>query len=186
MDRNVGDADLALKCLEQIFVKAGVGDGEDHWKLFAARRLRALRRLGVVSADSKIIREALDAIIGHDARHGRLLEAVDAVDRLISENPRDPYWRITREQIFRGLDSSQTRLLRDKLKAEMDLDHPDPAVRDLWSRFSAEWKAGQGNLPPVIQPLPQGSPLSLMEPDDPDGEWGVVGNRSARDSSVEL
>jgi outer membrane protein assembly factor BamB len=195
VDKNEGNLDLAIKCLEEILRQARRDDANRLAKQrhitfidsplaeYAARRLCALERIGVISANRKSVHEAFTVQVDHDVRHGRLIEAFELIDRFVEANPHDPFWRIHKARVYRKLDSAKTRPLFDKLRAEMDLDHPDPTAREHWTAFSDELeKLAQFGvkLPHEIRPLPKGSPLPLMEPDDPDGEWAVIANRPVR------
>ena len=181
IDKNPGDVDLAVQCLELIFNKAGRRNREDHWAQYAAGRLCALQRVGVVSANSRLMQDAFEITIARSVPQGQLLESVELVDRLVEENPHDLYWRIAQATTYRAVDSRRARPLYDKLAAEMDLDHPDQATRARWTAFSAELESNREKLPQIIRPLPKGSLLPLMEPDDPDGEWAVVADRPVRE-----
>ena len=145
----------------------------------AARELCALERLGVISANSSFLKQAATILINHRLHHKRLFEARELVDRFARENNHDLFWRILQAQVYRRLDSAEARALFDKLKEEMDLDHPDAETRRHWATFSEEWNAYGESLPLSIQPLFEGSPLPHMEPDDPDLEWDLVTTRPA-------
>ena len=186
IDKNPGDLDLALKCLEKILQEAGAKNADrkrlnphlkfidDGWTEHTARRLCALEKIGAISANSKTLRDAFEVLVEHDIHRGRVPEALDLIDRFVKKQPHDPFWRIAQARIHRRFNSSKTRSLFDELKKEMDLNHPNTAVRERWIAFSEEMKGDKQELPTAIQPLPKGSPLLLMEPDDPDGEWQVV------------
>ncbi|MEK6235383.1 MAG: hypothetical protein N2C14_11810, partial [Planctomycetales bacterium] len=160
---------------------------DDHWVHYAAKRLAALERIGELSANNKNVQLALEVMIHHHARQGRLLEAIETLNRLVEENPREPFWRIIQARVYHGRNSSNTRALYDQLNADMDVDHPNARVRQRWTWFAANVKsAGREELPHAVLPPPKGSPLLLMEPDDPDREWAAVANRSAREIPKEI
>jgi outer membrane protein assembly factor BamB len=196
MDENPGDSDLAIKCLKRILREVGRHNpvfspanhrlsvrlkSEDRWAVYAARRLCALERIRAISANTDTVREAVAIMVRTHERQKRLLDAVEMIDRFVKENPHDPFWRISLARFYRRRDSSKSRPLYDRLLAEMDLDHPDPIARQRWNDFFEEREADRRELPMAILPLPTGSLLLMMEPDDPDGEWGSVFNRAARD-----
>lgn len=188
--KNSGDVDLAIKCLGEILKQARRIDAnrlaqQPHLTFvdnptaeYAARQLCALERVGAVSANRRSVQDAVTVLVDHNMRHGRLFEAMEMIDRFVEENSHDPFWRIQQARVYRMLDSSKTRPLFDRLRNEMDLDHPDLAARQRWSAFAVELDAFGDKLPQEIRPLPKGSPLPLMNPDDPDGEWGLIANRS--------
>ncbi|MFP6668207.1 MAG: PQQ-binding-like beta-propeller repeat protein [Pirellulales bacterium] len=194
--KSSGNVDLAIKCLEEILNQARRWDAnrlaaQAHLTFvdnpsaeYAARQLCGLERIGAVSANRRSVQDAFTVLLEHNVRDGRLFEAMEMTDRFVEENPHDPYWRIQQARVYRRLDSSKTRPLFDRLRAETDLDHPDAATRARWRAFSKELEESREQLPQEIQPLPKGSPLLLMEPDDPDGEWGIVAGRSAQQIPV--
>jgi outer membrane protein assembly factor BamB len=185
MEKNPGDVDLAWKCLNLIFDTAGRFKSDDQWTYYAARRICALERIGAVSATDRTVRQAYTVTLDYRVRRGQMLEAVEIVDRFVAENPHDLFWRISQAQLYRSADSPKTRPMYQKLKSEMDLDHPLPAAREIWHKFSLELKSGT-ELPATIQPLPFGSLVPLMNPDDPDGEWNLVATRSPREIARQI
>ncbi len=192
VDRNRGEVDAAIKYLAEILNQALRADAlrlaeqpkitfvDNPTAEYAARQLCVMERIGAVSANSRTVQDASAVLLEHHMRHGRLFEAREMVDRYAEENPHDLFWRIQQAQVYRRLDSAKARPLFEKLRAEMDLDHPDPTTRERWVAFAKELEQHGGSLPQEVQPPPKGSPLPLMEPDDPDGDWGVVVNRPAR------
>jgi len=187
LDNNPGDIGLALQCLRKILHEADrqqrhtrLQKIDNHWAVYAAARYCALQRLDEVSAQTAAFHDALEITVGQSVRQGRLVEAVEMIDHFASKNSFDPFWRITQAQFYRKLDSSKTRELYDKLRAAIDLDHPDAEARQQWVDFSLTLETDIEALPQAILPLPKGSLLSLMEPDDPDGEWARVANRAVR------
>ena len=146
----------------------------------AARELCSLEKIGIVSANHQSVKHAASILLEHHLHHRRLFEAQELIDRYAVENSHDLFWRILQAQVYRRLNSAQTRPLFDKLKNEMDLNHPDPEIRKLWKEFDEQWASMKESLPLAIQPLFEGSPLPHMEPDDPDLEWDTVATRSAR------
>jgi outer membrane protein assembly factor BamB len=200
-EKNPGDMELALKCLERIMAEASRQNPiavplarwknrltylDNHWAVYAARRICALERIGAVSANRSTVHDAFEVMLRSNLRAGRLLETVEIIDRFVEQNPHDPFWRISQANFYRALDSAKTRPLFDKLKAEMDLDHPDALARERWTEFSLELESDREKLPRIIQPVPVGSPLPLMDPDDPDGEWDIVASRSARTIAIQI
>ncbi len=195
VDRNPGDMQLAVKCTRKILQEAERQTpglelpkfrnyrsqlSRDHWAQYAASRLCALERMGAVSANDDNIRKACMLVIDENIHRGRLVEALELIDRFVRDNPHDPFWRISQAYVHRRLDSSKTRALYDRLRGEIDLDHPDATVRSRWTEFMTELEDDRGNLPGAIPPLPKGSPLALMEADGQDSEWGDVANQPAR------
>ena len=146
----------------------------------AARRLCSLEKIGIVSANQQSLKHAASILLDHHLHHRRLFEARELIDRFAAENAHDLFWRILQVRVYHRLNSTQTRPLFNRLKSEMDLNHPDPEIRELWKEFAAEWTSKEASLPLSIQPLFEGSPLPHMEPDDPDLEWDTVATRSAR------
>ncbi|NIP96657.1 MAG: hypothetical protein GWO24_25775, partial [Akkermansiaceae bacterium] len=71
------------------------------------------------------------------------------------------------------------------LKKDLDPDHPDPVTRDRWEWVQKELKTFD-QLPKPLLPVPEGSPLLLMEPDDPDGRWRTVLDRSPAEIAPEV
>ena len=190
IENNPGDVDLAVKCLSRILKEAGRRNArrlryrrwlkfiENPWSEYAARRLCALERIGAVSANSPAIRDAVEILVEHDLRRGRALDARALVERFAKKQPHDPVWRIARARLERRLGSSRTRALYAGLRAEMDLNHPDAAIRERWVKFFEELKAEkEDEWPKAITPLLTGSPLQQLDPDDPDGEWQLVRGR---------
>lgn len=146
----------------------------------AARQLCALEQIGILSANHESLKHAATILVQHHLHNRRLFEARELVDRQARENAHDLFWRILQAQVYQRLNSTETKPLFTQLKEEMDLVHPDPAIRKLWGEFSEEWTTKGNSLPLAIQPLFKGSPLPHMEPDDPDLEWDTVATRSAR------
>ena len=189
--QNPGDMAVTLEVLAEILKQSRRSDAklraeqpnvpfsENPAANQAARELCALEQLGVISANSSSIKKAATVLVNHHLHDKRLFEARELVDRLARENAHDLFWRILQSQVYRKLNSAETKPLFDKLKADMDLDHPDAETRAQWTIFSEEWDTHGGALPLAIEPLFKGSPLPYMEPDDPDLEWDLVTNRPA-------
>ncbi len=166
-----GDYDLAVRCLSRILGASSRHIPENPWPEYASSRLRALERLGVISANSWSAHRALQVQAEADVRHGRLFQVIDDVDRLARENPHDLEWQIGRALWHRQLDSPETAPIYANLRRRMDLNHPDDTTRALWAENQKELEVDSKSLPNVVVPVPKGSPLHLMEPDDPDGRW---------------
>lgn len=193
IERNPGNIELALKSLKKILHEAKrqhrvtirrdqpLKSFADYWVIRTARRICALERIGAISANSESARDSFEILLEHHIRQGQFLEALELIDRFVKKYPRDPFWRISEAHFHRQLRSSKTRALNDQLRKEMDLDHPDEAIRERWAAFAEETKTDREDLPAAIMPLPKGSPLLLMIPEDPEGEWRTIANRSARD-----
>ncbi|MFP6612559.1 MAG: PQQ-binding-like beta-propeller repeat protein [Pirellulales bacterium] len=179
--KHPGDVDLAVKCLERIRETAGRHDADNPWLQYAVHRLCALERIGAISANSSAVRESMNTRTAVLTAKGRRFEAVDEADRMAEANPHDIFWRILRAQVMRKLDSVKTRPIYERLRNEMDLDHPDAETRYRWSLIAKELQSDFDQLPKPIAPLPTGSPLSLMELDDPEGRWQTVADRSPRE-----
>ena len=197
VDQNPGNEDLAVKCLERMIYEADrdsdVPDTEtfDHkapisksqlsgnpWAQYAAQRLCSLARFSPIAASSKTLHKAFEVHVEHLVWRGRRLEAIELVDQFAKKYPRDPYWLIRQATVHRRVDSSTTRSLYASLRAKIDLNHPDPTAREHWTEFADTLASEPEELPLEILPVPKGSPLSLMNPDDPGGEWGVALNRA--------
>ncbi len=188
-----GDIDLAIRCLEEILERS---KREDATRLaeqphlifidnpsgeFAARQLCALEREGIISAHRQSVRDAFTVLVEHHFQRGRLFEASELIDRFVTGNPHDAFWRIQKARFLLRLDSARARPLVDALRDEMALDHPDPAVRGQWSAFAEELQKHGDELPQELFPIRKGSPLPDLEPDDPDGDWARIAGRSIGD-----
>ena len=175
-----GDLDLAVACYATILAEEGRLLKTNPWIDLASERLVALEQLGAISANSQTIREAVPRVIDKALLEGRHLEARETSGRLHRENPHDLYWRIREAYNHRRMDLAGARPLYQKLKDDVDPDHPDARTRELWLWMENELK-GMESLAPPIYPLPRGTPLVLMEPDDPDGYWRAVLDHSPAD-----
>ena len=192
IEQSPSDMEVALKALAEILKQSRRSDAilraeqpnvpfsDNPSAEHAARELCALERIGVISANHASVHQACTILVHHHLHRGRLFEAREMVDRFAQENSHDLFWRLQQAQVYRQLDSTEARPLFDKLKDEMDLDHPDPATRRQWIAFSQEGELHGPTLPRAILPLFKGSPLPYMEPDDPDQEWDLVATRSPR------
>ena len=179
-DSRPGDMGLAVACYAAILGEEGRPLKSNPWIDLAADRLMALEQFGAISANTELVHEAVSRVMDRDIREGKHLEARAASDRFLKENPNDLYWRVRHAYNYRRMDLLDTLPLYQKLKEEYDPDHPHPATRELWAWMQPELKA-IGQLPNPIYPLPKGTPLLLMEPDDPDGYWRTVLDRSPAD-----
>ena len=175
-----GDLDLAVACYATILSEEGNLLKTNPWIDLASERLVALEQIGAVSANGQTVREAVPRVIDKALLEGRHLEARETSERLHRENPHDLYWRIRRAYDCRRMDLAGARMLYQELKDDLDPDHPDAPTRELWLWMENELK-GMENLAPPIYPLPDGTPLVLMEPDDPDGYWRTVLDSSPAD-----
>jgi YD repeat-containing protein len=181
VEKYPGDVDLAVTCLERIREMAGRHNADNPWLQYAVHRLCALERIGAISANSRAMQESMNTRTTVLTQQGRHFEAVDEVDRMAEANPHDVFWRILQAQILRKLDSIKTRPIYERLRNEMDLDHPDAGTRYQWNLIAQELQSDFNQLPKSIAPLPEGSPLALMDLDDPDGRWQAVSARSPRE-----
>lgn len=189
LERNTGDIDLAVRCLSEILKQARQHDAHRLAQLphltfvdnpsaeHAARQLFAFERLGKVSAHHPAVNGAFTVLVDHHIRHGRLFQAREMTDRYVKANPNDPFWRIQQALVYKRLGSSNTQTLITALGEEMDLDHPDPGLRRQWIGFKTDLERQGGSIPKPILPVPDGSPLFMMDLDDPDGGWATILNR---------
>ena len=186
IEKNPGDVDLAIACLNRMWESIEVRDPSERWTSYVQQRRAALERMGAISANGVYCREAIVMQTENRLREGRRFEAAEEMDRVARENPHSTYWRIMRARTFRRLDMPQTRKLYDKLLREFDRNHPDYATREIWLSYEQELNTDPRQLPKDIIAIPKGSPLHLMEPDDPDGDWRTVLDRSPRDIPREV
>ena len=77
------------------------------------------------------------------------MESIEIIDRLADENPQDVHWRIEQARLYERIGLLETRDLYDNLESQIDLDHPDEAARERWTRFAAELKANRDRLRPA-------------------------------------
>ena len=175
-----GDLGLAVACYSAILEVEGRPLKSNPWIDLAADRLMALEQFGAISANTEVVHEAVSRVIDKALLEGRHLEARATSDRFLRKNPNDLYWRIRHAYNYRRMDLLDTLPLYQELKEEYDPDHPHPSTRQLWAWMQPELKTIE-QLPDPIYPLPKGSPLLLMEPDDPDGYWRTVLDRSPAD-----
>ncbi len=178
-----GQLGLAVACYTSILEEEGNLLKSNPWIDLASERLLALEQVGAISAHTRPVHEAVPRVISKALQEGRHLEARETSDRLHRQNPNDLYWRIRQAYNYRRMDLLETRPLYQKLKEDQDPDHPHPYTRELWSWMENELKTIE-TLPPPIYPLPEGTPLALMVPDDPDGYWRTVLDRSPADIPV--
>ena len=176
-DDHPGDLDLAVTCYATILAEEGNLATSNPWIDLASEQLVALEQLGAISANTVTMREAVRRVVDRLLLEGRYLEARDTTDRLQRQNQHDLYWRVRRAHNYRRMDLSESRKLYLALKEDLDLDHPDAYTRELWAWMNQELKTLDG-LPQPVYPLPKGTPLVLMTPDDPDGHWRSVLDRS--------
>ena len=101
----------------------------------AARQLCALEQIGILSANHESLKHAATILVQHHLHNRRLFEARELVDRQARENAHDLFWRILQAQVYQRLNSTEAKPLFTQLKEEMDLVHPDPAIRSLWAGF---------------------------------------------------
>jgi outer membrane protein assembly factor BamB len=193
-----GDLDLAAACYGKILASENLPSpktpilADRPWVTRATARLLALERLGALSANTSVIRSAAAASSQFAVARSRYLDAFETISRLRAENDHDLFWRMTEVRILRsmGLPEAEARIA--ELKDDYDPDHSDPDKRAEW-----EWIATEIATPhvplvarpawarpirlPVAKPAPpEGSPLSLLAPDDPDDRWRVVTAPSPR------
>ena len=180
-----GHLDLAVACYSTILEEEGRLLKSNPWIDLAAGRLVALEQVGAISANTRSIHEAVPRFIDKALQDGQQLEARETTDRLYRENPNDLYWRIRQAYNYRRMDLLDTLPLYQKLKEDLDPDHPHPYTRELWSWMDNELKIIE-KLPHPIYPLPEGTPLALMSPDDPDGYWRTVLDRSPADIPIQV
>ncbi len=180
LERSPGDMDLAVACLDRIRTVAGRINFDDPWVRYASERLMALERLGAISANSRTARENFAASVEIGMSDGHRLEVIEELDRVAEKNPHDIHWKITRAEGYRRVDSVKTLPIYEALRAEKDLDHPDVMKRDHWHRIDKELGVDNDQLPKPLEPPPDGNPLPLLEPDDPDGLWGDAQARTPR------
>ena len=155
----------------------------------AVERLMALERLGGVSAHTALLRTAGGASVEGGLSRRAYLELSDMLTRMSRENPRDPFWRMMEAYALRGMNRPEAGRLIDELRREIDLDHTDDGLRSDWMVAARMFDEG---FPPrgkrkVL--LPEGSPLPLLapvNPDDPDDPWSKVADRSPKDIPGEV
>ena len=186
IETNPGDVDLAIACLSRMQTSLERREPSDLWAAYIQRRQRALERMGVLSASGIAVREAVVMQADNDLREGRRFEVAEDLDRLARENPHDLYWRLVRARTYRRFDLAETQSLYAQLLKEFDRNHPDDETRELWRSYEEELHTDPRTLPKEIAAVPTGSPLHLMEPDDPDGDWRAVLDRSPRDIPREV
>ena len=179
-DSHPGELGLAVACYSTILEVEGQPLKSNPWIDLAADRLMALEQFGAISANTEVVHSAVSRVIDKALLEGRHLEARTTSDRFLRKNPNDLYWRIRQAYNYRRMDLLDTLPLYQKLKEEYDPDHPHPPTRELWAWMQPELKAIE-QLPSPIYPLPKGTPLLLMEPDDPDGYWRILLDRSPAD-----
>lgn len=179
-ENSPGDLDLAVTCYTTILNEEGRIGNTNPWIDLASERLVSLEHLGGISANTHSVRNAAKSVIEKGINEGRQLETRDTIDRLYRQNHHDLYWRLSQAYNYRRMDLVESRKLYEELKEEYDPDHPDAVTRDLWESMTTELKSLDA-LPKPIYPLPEGTPLILMEPDDPDGHWRTVLDRSPAD-----
>jgi len=175
-----GHLDLAVTCYSTILAKEGSLLKSDPWIDLASERLVALEQIGAISANTHSIHEAVPRVIDKALLEGRQLEARETSNRLYQQNPNDLYWRVRRAYNYRRMDLLEARPLYQQIREDYDPDHPHASTRKLWNWMSTELKTIE-SLPLPIYPLPEGTPLAHMEPDDPDGYWRIVLDRSPAD-----
>lgn len=168
-----GDLDLAVRCYTTILREEGRPGTTNLWSKLAAERLMSLEHLGAISANTPAIREAASNVIEARLKKGRHLEVREIVDRLHEQNQHDLHWRMRQAYNYRRMDLAEARPLYQALKDESDPDHPDLSTREQWALMAPELGMIESLAKPIF-PLPKGSPLLIMEPDDPDGHWRTV------------
>ena len=180
-----GDLDLAATCYRTIIREEGTIANTNPWINFASEQLLALERLGALSANSFTIRSAFHNVVEVGLSEGRQLEVRESVDRIREENQHDLFWRMLQAQTYRQLDLAEARPLYLSLQKDFDPDHPDAITRDRWQSIESELQSIDRLAKPIF-PVPEGSPLLLMEPDDPDGRWRNVLDRSPADIAIDI
>jgi len=193
IDSRPGDVRLTTRCLERMLdeterqrVQDRVSRADNRWAVYAARRICALERSGALSSHSVAVHDAVEIRIDDLVQQRRRLEAAELIDRLVEENASDLSWRIRRAQLYREFGSFEARALFDQLLAEIDLDHPNAAVRRQWTQLSKSYESARDRLPPGIQPLPASSPLPLLALDALDIQLPPLGARAVADRPVEV
>jgi outer membrane protein assembly factor BamB len=196
---HTGDLDLAAACYGKILASENLPSPKAQvltdrpWITRATERLLALERLGAHSANTSLLQSAVAADSQFAVARSRFLDAFDTVSRLRAENDHDLFWRMTEVRVLRsmGLPEADARIA--ELKADYDPDHSDPDKRAQWQWIATEITTPQSpplvarpawarpvRLPVAKPAPPEGSPLSLLAPDDPDERWRVVTDPSPR------
>jgi outer membrane protein assembly factor BamB len=174
IEQTPGDTELAITCLDLILRQEGATNYTNPWVKFAAQRLMALEHAGQLSANTFAAHSASKAAADIAISQGYLIEAIAELDRLASENADDLHYPLLRARAYRKLGFPQTRQLYASLKKRIDANHPDVRIRELSYHNWQEFNTPEKQLPlPIVSP-PKGSPISLMEPDDPDGLWQLL------------
>lgn len=174
-----GDTELAVVCLEKMFRHARAS-WAGPWQRYAVERLCALERMGAISANSRIAQQVFEDYTKMQTERLDFFEVAEEVDRLAAANSHELYWRILQARGHEQIQSVETRPLHERLAVEMDVDHPDERLRELWISFAPNLERDPATLPgPAVGPL-DGSPFPQMAPDDPDGHWFEVASRPAR------
>ena len=195
-----GDLDLAAASYEKILKNVNLPSPkaptttDNPWITFATERLLALERLGAHSANTDLIRSAASVESRLAVARSRFLDAFETISRLRAENDHDLFWRMTEVIILRSMGLPEADALIAELKQDYDPDHSDPDKRAQWEWIAAEittphspplvarpaWTRQLVRLPVAKPAPPEGSPISLLSPDDPDDRWRVVTDPSPR------
>ncbi len=195
-----GDLDLAAACYERILKNVSLPSPkaptvtDNPWITLATERLLALERLGAHSANTDLIRSAASVESRLAVARSRFLDAFETISRLRTENAHDLFWRMTEVRILRsmGLPEADARIA--ELKQDYDPDHSDPGKRAEWEWIATEinpsgnpplearpaWARQQVRVPDPDPVPPEGSPVSLLAPEDPDDRWRVINNPSPK------
>ena len=87
IQKNPGDVDLTLACLNKIGWSVERWEASNPWTVYVTERIWALERMGAISANTRGFRDAVRAGIDKRLRDGRLFEIAEELDRLVKANP---------------------------------------------------------------------------------------------------
>lgn len=210
-----GDVDLAAACYEKIFgqeyrilpkhmaIKPLGQPMHSQWHATAhitginsniqippaVARMMALERLGGLSAHTALLRTACGASVEGGLNRRAYLELGEMLTRMRSENPLDPFWRMMEAYALSSMKRPEAGKLLDELRRRVDLDHPDDGLRSDWMVADTFLSQGLEQLVIAEPAVPEGSPLPVLAPVNPndlEDPWGKVLNRSPKDFPGEV
>ncbi|MFI5380239.1 MAG: PQQ-binding-like beta-propeller repeat protein [Tepidisphaerales bacterium] len=120
IDENPGDADLALKTLNQILSSVR-WENDDRWTEYGSDRYMALNRLGLVPEGDQGFIEAIKTRAVFDRSRGAFLEAARDLELLKGQMENNAWWRTEQANLLAAAGHAEEALpMYEKILAESE------------------------------------------------------------------